>query len=262
MGSAAGLLKKRSCDHIVKDKKAWHGCCCDQFESLTPPAFTGGRTVSQARSGCPGPPRAPTTVQSLTAFRRLDVAPLGSHHADYPIPAIITIPRFHSGPGHAFAVPLGRRRALRVFPQQVVLQISRDPLAAGVGRDGRRVHKRSSHGEIPDLRGVRLFCPLRTVGETAPVSYPRPFGRGWSTPYALTGSGWLPRTHTLLLSGRSSVDIAMSSVGEPLRIVQSSTFFRPRSLPWVSAAGFRRRDRSRSSQEFPAIECVAGPWTD
>ncbi len=53
--------------------------------------------------------RRPTTVQSLTAFHRLDVAPVGSDHADCPILAIFTIPRLHSGPERAFATLLGRQ---------------------------------------------------------------------------------------------------------------------------------------------------------
>lgn len=56
------------------------------------------------------PHRWPTAVQSLTAFLGLDVAPLGSYHADCPILVIITVPRFRSGPGRAFATSLGRRR--------------------------------------------------------------------------------------------------------------------------------------------------------
>ena len=51
--------------------------------------------------------RMPTAVQSLTAFRRLDIAPLGSYHADCPIPRIITIPEFYSRPADAFATSLG-----------------------------------------------------------------------------------------------------------------------------------------------------------
>ena len=49
----------------------------------------------------------PTAVQSLTAFRGLDITPLGSDHADRPIPRIITVPEFYSRPADAFAVDLG-----------------------------------------------------------------------------------------------------------------------------------------------------------
>ena len=51
--------------------------------------------------------RMPTAVQSLTAFHRLDITPLGSYHADCPIPRIITISEFCSRPADAFAIGLG-----------------------------------------------------------------------------------------------------------------------------------------------------------
>jgi hypothetical protein len=51
--------------------------------------------------------RTPTAVQSLTAFHMLDVAHVGSYHADCPIPRIITIPEFYSRPGCGFLTSLG-----------------------------------------------------------------------------------------------------------------------------------------------------------
>ena len=49
----------------------------------------------------------PTAVQSLTAFRELNIALLGSYHADCPIQRIITIPEFCSRPVETFVYNLG-----------------------------------------------------------------------------------------------------------------------------------------------------------